>query len=943
MTRSPLFWAAPLRTLRGGLSGALIVAGFAGVALAAAAPPLFAEAAANATFSRILEAVPADAQTSQGSSVRISGSRGDLVPEGARGDTTRWVESLGGIAGLGPVRQFSRSFGQELSSRSRPVTGVVVAGGTVADARVVGVPVPADVLRTDGSEAAAGAEAGAWLPAPLADELGVGVGDAVQSGVDTRDGRVLSDVTVAGVYQVDDDGRTPTDRDGSDYWSYWQDQLPRNVEFGTEVAPLIVTDIDVAEALAATVGDSMLKVIDTDLDDPDVSLADAREIAGELEELRQEIVQRENGVTTVQDPRRWRLVTGLPTLVEDSSRLSAAITVRSTTVTVAGLIVAFAAMLAVGLLNARDRRLELRLDAALGQTPVMVALRYGLGALPPAAIGLAIGAAAAWGIVTGVGPPGRTSRGVLVSAVEQATVATGAAVVLVVTVYGSAAALAARPDPAATRRVRVPWEFALVVALATALAGLFGRPAEQQPPVGLTLVVPVLAVAALGAVGGALVMAAVRLSFRSAGARIATRAAAVRSLALRRVATAAGSLVIVTLLTASLGTLGYTVASGSAVDRAIADKVATVGGASATSPIEASWPFDPQAPELPVATPEEPQPPLPARRQPPLPDGATVVWHDSVIIPAEEVDLGLMVVDPASFEIAADWGTGRALQQAREALRVLADAEQTAATGSPGASAGGELPVTVIGSEGVAAGDTFRASTPNAQFSARVVAVSETFPGFDSGAPVVVVPADLYLSRLDTLDPRFREPIGSFLSAEVWSAGGVTGLVTLLTSVGLDADDVDSAALVAERPPFVVARTGGQYQLAIAVGVAGMALVAVCLHADRRAAESRAADVLLARIGLGSRGPGRARTLELVTLVLLSVVLAMAGVTALTPLGARLLDPAPRLLPMLYLQPDPSAYLVMTVAGTMMAAGAVTVATVRSRTGSDGAVLRDAE
>jgi len=608
--------------------------------------------------------------------------------------------------------------------------------------------------------------------------------------------------------------------------------------------------------------------------------------------------------------------------------------------------VAFAAVLAVALLNARDRRLELRLDAALGQPAAMVALRYGLGALPPAVLGLVIGAGAAWGIVTGVGPPGQTSRDVFGSAVQQAAVATGAALVLVVAVYGLTAALAARPDPAAARRVRVPWEFALLVALGTALAGLYSRPADLLAPVGLNLAVPLLAVASVGAVGGTVVMVAFRLLHGAVGSRIRSRGAAVRSLAIRRAATAAGSVVIVTLLTASLGILGYTLASEAAVDQAIADKVATSAGAAATSPIEASWLLDPQAPELPVTAPDQPPPEpqdLPPRRQPPLPEGSTVVWRETALIPAEVADVDLLILDPRSFETAADWGTGPSLHQAREALRVLGEAEEAAAASRPSESTTGVFPVVLVATRNAAVGNEFTASTTMGPFRARVVAVAATFPGYDSRVPMVIVPADGYLSSLGMLDPRFRDSSPAFAASKVWSSGGAGELASLLSTAGVGTEDIVSAALVEERPEFVVARTGGDYQLAIAFGIAAMALVAVCLHGDRRAAESRATDVLLARVGLGSAGPGRARTLELLALVLLGIVLAVIAVTALAPLGARLLDPAPRLAPALDLQSDLRSYLVMAVAATVMAAGAVTARRPRSRAGSDGAVLRDAD
>jgi len=605
--------------------------------------------------------------------------------------------------------------------------------------------------------------------------------------------------------------------------------------------------------------------------------------------------------------------------------------------------------LAVALLDADSRRRELRLDATMGFSAVSVGLRHGIEVLPAAVAGFVAGVAVAYGVVVAVGPDGAVTSQAVTTAAVRAGALLVLAVLLIVAVTALAAWRVARPDPGRVGRARPPWEAALVVALGTALAGLLAQPDDLRPVVGLDLAIPLLMTASIGAVGAGLVTLvvgqAMRVSRSRGRPRLRSPGRAVRSLAMRRAVTAGGGAVLViTMVATGLGVALYTVLASSAVAQAVDDKVAAAAGAAATVPIDGSWLLDPAAPDLPVIEadqlPPEPED-LPPRRNPPLPAGYTVVWRDSITLPEFTGGANLLIVDPAGLDGAAQWGAGPGLSDARRALALLRDASSGQdASASSGSTT---LPVIAVGAPGLARGNVLVGSTSEGPQTCRVIAVVDAFPGYGSTVPMLVINAESYLGGLGLLDPRFRDQEGAYMSAEVWGAAGQTGLVSLLASSGVDAGKLTTSAQLRERPEFVIAEAGIGYQLAIAAGIVALALIATCLYADRRASRSRASDVMLARAGLGRSGPGRARAIELVTVVFFGAALAVIGVLALVPLGRRLLDPAPKLAPALQVREDPTGYLVMIVAAVVLAVAAIAVAAARSHTDSDSAVLRDAE
>jgi len=118
-----------------------------------------------------------------------------------------------------------------------------------------------------------------------------------------------------------------------------------------------------------------------------------------------------------------------------------------------------------------------------------------------------------------------------------------------------------------------------------------------------------------------------------------------------------------------------------------------------------------------------------------------------------------------------------------------------------------------------------------------------------------------------------------------------------------------------------------------------LAILTLCIYAQRTAALRRPADLMLARVGLGRRRVGRARAVEFVLLAAISFAASVAGVLALAPLGARLLDDQPGLLPRLQFTLSPTALVVTACAAVLATLLAVLVA--RDRSSSEEAAYRD--
>jgi putative ABC transport system permease protein len=201
--------------------------------------------------------------------------------------------------------------------------------------------------------------------------------------------------------------------------------------------------------------------------------------------------------------------------------------------------------------------------------------------------------------------------------------------------------------------------------------------------------------------------------------------------------------------------------------------------------------------------------------------------------------------------------------------------------------------------------------------------------------PMYVVAADAAFARLSTADPRLRprtqRATGPLtVRTYLWSAGGAAGLNAVTAPRAVQPERVDTAAELRQGDAYVATARARGYQVAVAGYLALLAVLTLCVYAQRTAAARRPADLMLARVGLGRARVLRARALEFVLLATVAFGAAVAGVAALAPIGARLLDDQPGLRPQMDFQLTPVAVAVTAGAAAVATVLAVVLTMVRS-------------
>jgi putative ABC transport system permease protein len=897
----------------------LIVSAFLVLGAAGAAGPMFAEASGNAAFQVRQDEIPASARQNDAAVVRVSA---DVGPRSA--DQQPVMADLRAVPGLGEPDLTGQSIGAELASPQ--YWGFTVsAGGKQERGRFFTVQDPAAELVAQGP---AGRD-GLWLPEPVAAELGVRTGDKIslslRQGARGTPRNVAT--TVSGVYAVDAGGRLPADVPGSRKWSLRRGDTPPDTEYETLPAYLLVGDLPTVERLAQSVDDPLFWSVEAALT-PGTTLADARRTAHEVELLRRRYAQAQPMVDG-EDPLALRFATGISRIVATAQTTTEAVRQRTRPVEWAAITIGLASVLAVALLSARRRERELRHAAAVGMSPVRVGGLWLLEHLLPAVAGAALGWLVAWQLVVRLGPPGTVTES-LVPAARSGGAAVLAGLAAVAAVAMLAAYRRVRPAPPATARRALPWGSMVVI---TALVAAGGLISAGGPAGGVDLLVPLLVLAAVGVFAGWLPS---RLAGRQARLP-GSPARAVLWLARRRLGSGgAERRLTVVVVTAGLGMLLFALSAVHSTEISADDRVAVAAGAEGVGVLEGSWQLDEAAPLVPKEDPLNPPSfdPVAGVRVPPLPPGSTVVWRTDVRTLLDDDQKDLLVIDPARFAEVALWGRGADLAEARAAVAALA-AEPVDAIGRPRV-----ITVADPASDDV---DTIRMEVGFGDQYFEVAARVPAFPG-QRGRPMYVAAADPTLGKLGFDDPRLRPrnqlSNSVFPQVFLWSSGGADGVQAVVAPhKDVQPERIDTAAALRQGSDYVATSRARGYQLAIAGYLALLAILTLCIYAQRTAALRRPADLMLARVGLGRRRVGRARAVEFVLLATISFAASVAGVLALAPLGARLLDDQPGLLPRLLFTLSPTALVVTACAAVLATLLAVLVA--RDRSSSEEAAYRD--
>jgi putative ABC transport system permease protein len=908
---SPLWRRAVLRSRPPAGWGLLLAAALFAATTSAAAVPLVVEQTSDGSLDSVLAAVPPGARLADTTAVRVVGGRSP------RSEDSQLIrQRLDAVPGLVPSTLTAVSVGPETHPNQffRPL---VASGEQSLRARLSAVEEPAAALVVTARDDAM--RGGAWLPEPVAAELGVGPGDQVAVLVQTFDADrppppdtpppVRVTLPVAGLYAVAADGRRPADPAGSEAWSRRTGLIPSDTEFSALPAYLVVTDVATADRVGQAIGDDLLWSVESQLE-PGASLATAQAAAAAVAEIRSDVRAEENQPV---GPLRVGLSSGLEALVARATGLADAIAERVRLLAGAGVAAGLLALLALAVLLARDRRQELQHGAAVGVGPVRVAGLWVLESLAPAVVALATGVLAALLLLRVVGTGAPTSPSAAAASWAVAAVVAGTGALLVGLVGGVGSAVVERPESLRGRR-RVPWVVILLVVTVTALAATVTTQAVAPGPVALA--VPALVAVSVGAVLAAAVAWLLRL--RRSRPLPSSVPGASRWLAVRRLARAGDEQVLaVTAMTLGLAMVLLSVSAAAATTTVVDDRSAVIAGARSTAQLYGAWVLDPRTPSVPTVKELEAGKKIPPGRIPSVPEGDSVVWRSLVSLDGDYGYRDLLAIDPATFVSSADWGSGDYLGAVRQAAVDLAAA-------APSEQDGGPIPVIAVNEPTLATGDEAVISGQEWQSSVRVIASVSTFPG-QGDRPMIVATSPSLLPRWGRSDPRLKpaegqEPPRAYAEAWVWSSRPVADLTASLERRGVSPTALTTREQAEAQPALVAAASTLGFQLVLAGFLALAAVVAAALHSRRVSRRSRASDALLARSGLGVVGVRRARTWETLLLVALALLSAIVAVQVVTPIGALLLDLDRRLRPAYELQVTGPALLATAAAALVMLA-----------------------
>jgi putative ABC transport system permease protein len=945
----PLVRGAAQRSLREGPWVLLVVAAFAVACAAAAVAPVFTAAVASAALGDQIAAVPDDAQAADSPVVRLVGGTG--APGAGR-----LAHGLDDVPGLGPATRTAASLGAETKSWDEVFESFVSLNGRSERVRLFGDDgMPGALVTASGGPLPAAPKASTdapaiWLPQPVVERLGARPGDALQLGVRTRHEVRTAPVLLAGAYGVGPDGRLPADPPGTHRWSYRRGSVPVDSEFGVVPAHLAVTDVAGAGELGEEVGDEILYSLEAPLASRSPTLRETQRTVAGVHDLQ--VALRDPQLVGDQvGPTREHVVSGLPHLVAAAQAVTSQTRTWTRPLMIAGVALGLLAIAGVAVLGAMRRSVELGAAVTWGVRPAGAAGLAALEVLPAAVLGWLLGVALAWLAVSRVGASATTGWSPVAEGAARALGVAAAGCLVVATVTGIAAWRASRLRRH-HRDLVLPWQPALVLIAVTATAGLLARENEVGTASLLDVLVPVLVVCAAGALVGRAALALLGSGARSpGGARL--RRPAVTLARARAAGSGAQAVLVVTVLAAGLGLTGYSLAAAHSVDEVVQDRAAVLAGADATTPLQASWLLDPDAAVIPEpdANGSIDPDPVPGSRTPPLPAGTTIVWRARVSVPPDLGNVDLLVIDPERFADVAAWGVGPELASARGAVRRLATADAATSSRQRAGEHGVPVPAIAVGDVGVDVGEQASVETTSGRIPVDVQARQDAFPGHQGALGLVVVPADTFFQSLGAQDPRLRPPDGSprFDSAPVdfypslWTSGGVGQLRAVTQSAGVELKETSTLARVTQQPQLVAARRALGPQLALGAMVGLAAALVLVMYADRRARTGQAADVLLARMGLGRRGVLRSRAGELALVAGLGLLGGVLGGALLMPFGARLLDPGAGQAPAFALRPGPWALVAMVLVAGLALLLAVGMLVLRARRVDEAGVLRDAD
>lgn len=697
---------------------------------------------------------------------------------------------------------------------------------------------------------------GVLLPDLVGDALDLAPGDAI-----TLHGPGATEVTltVGGVY------RSLYALPDSSYWQQWHDDIYQILCQDCAPLPqfLIMSRSEalrISRALHAHVATFSWQA---PLATSGITMSDATRTAAFIADLRRRlthdpIVGPGFGCCLVirqfLPPTEAAYATFLPEVIRDVNARVESIEQPGHVLQAAGLLVAALVVAAGGMFAWGARRSEHELMLARGMSPIGVGARAALEALPPSAVGAALGVGLAALLVAGPGPDGPVAGDVWPGALAAAGIALAGALLLLTLITVAAYLRAGGRRHGSTLLRWVPWEAPLLIGGVVALQRLretgaleAAAPGGVERPSLLLLAAPILLLAGFAILGARLFRGASILLRRASGGTGPARYLAVHRLAGAPLLTAA-------LFAASGMCLGVFVQASTLVrslETTVEAKAEIYVGSDAQARIDDS-----------MVTPAALEGGVPFTRVTRLATAGTFEGS------TEQFDL--LAVDPSTFASAAYWRgslAGEPLDTMVQRLR--------------GPAPDGTVRALLVNSGETPAGINMELH----DLGLDIVGRAESFPGMVSKRAMLVVDRSSLEAAFAPVPPLAE----ARASTEIWARGpdAAASLATMdpppfLVLTSNEVQDIPSIAAVINT--FLALNAVG---LAAAVLVIGGLL----MYLQSRQRAQLVAYGLSLRMGMTDRTQRASLVIELLSMLLAAFAIGAAVAVAVGLLTVPLLDP----------------------------------------------------
>jgi hypothetical protein len=729
----------------------------------------------------------------------------------------------------------------------------------------------------------AGSGAGAWVSSALGRLPGVRPGGSLKligTGFEDAGTRPVP-LEISAVYrQLDADLGNP----------YWVDFAAR-IRSPNPDAPLpptfVLTDRATVYAVAHSVGSGALSnvyefPVDVHVMTPAAAKRSVRAYAAVRRSLnRSTELSRALGCDGFRG--RCNVTSSLTSAVVLAANSAAGLT--PIVILLAGLAVSLSlgAALVAGLFGARQRATEGRLSLAAGESQFAFATRSALEAALPALIGGAVGVVSAIELLHVLTPSGTVEHGVVVRALAVA----GATVLLAIVAVAGGATLARGRLGERSRARRVPrvwWEVpALLAAAGGYVVVVRGGGLVRSDGAGgshprlAVFLIPLLLAA--GATGLASRLARVRL-LRGGAAR-----STAAFLATRRLAAARGLPLVLTVTAAvSLCALCFAEILSTSLRSNKAEKAYVANGADVQGLIDVGQT-------------------LPA--QFPYPLSKVLEMFNTASLDAS-TPVEVVAVDEPSLRRVLRWEWSG---DPHAALRALGDSRAP-------------LPAIAVG----ASRGAHRLFIGGGQLPLQVVASLHAFPGMAAGEPLIVVPVDRLTRAARAAS--LGDPLDG-ASAYVWARGPPPAVERALARSALAPLYLTSVDDFLNRDELTIGERAYNFLRVIALGAAGIALVALLLYLRSRSRSQLLTSVLMSRMGISGSQQAAATAIEAAALIAFASVLGIATALLTASELIKRVDPLPAYPPGVVAQVPwalvaVSCVLVVVLAAAVGAVAAVT-------------------